>query len=241
MRQSYLCSRLVSAVPSVLRRAAARAAERHYVVREGKYHTVTVGCVSVAIHIECRPWRCQQLHSWRQWRRRRRSHCFIEYDGFKEHFTNLDKVDAYNHEDYYRPDDVERQKVLEGYGYRFQRVNRFNLGRDPVKTLDARLSKLAQDALRDAQPHEMIDEVKETAEGLISGDKRVCKTCGEVRDIEDFSDPELAGRSGRKCMPCKRTEAIERAQKASERAAKGALPPVRYGRTHRRGRAWRRW
>jgi very-short-patch-repair endonuclease len=75
----------------------------------------------------------------------------IEYDGFKEHFTDLEKVDAYNHEDYYRPDDVERQKVLEGYGYRFLRINRFNLGRDPVKTLDARLSKLAQDALQDAQ------------------------------------------------------------------------------------------
>lgn len=157
----------------------------------------------------------------------------IEYDGFKEHFTDLDKVDAYNHEDYYRPEDVERQKVLEGYGYRFLRINRFNLGRDPVKTLDARLAKLAQDAVRDAQPHAMIDEVKATAEGLIARNKKVCKTCGEVRDLEQFRDPALQNRIGRKCMPCKQAEAGVRAQGVMDRASR----PSRRWRRRRR----RRW
>jgi AAA domain len=165
----------------------------------------------------------------------------IEYDGFKEHFTNLKDVDARNHEDYYRPDDVERQKVLEGYGYRFLRINRFNLGRDPVRTLDARLSKLAQEALLDAKPHEIIAEVKETTEGLMSGDKKQCKTCGQVRDIEEFRDPDLEGRMGRKCMPCKRAEVAERSAAASERAAKAAATPIRNRRFRRNRRAWRRW
>ena len=144
----------------------------------------------------------------------------IEYDGFKEHFTNLDKVDAYNHEDYYRPEDVERQKILEGYGYRFLRINRFNLGRDPVKTLDARLTKLAGDALQDTRPHEIINQVKETTSDLISGTKKVCKTCGQVRDIADFKDPELQHRTGRKCLHCKKAEAAEKAQQQTARATR---------------------
>ena len=168
----------------------------------------------------------------------------IEYDGFQEHFTDLEKVDAYNHEDYYRPEDVERQKVLEGYGYRFLRINRFNLGRDPVKTLDVRLSKLAHEALQDARPDEIIDEVKGTAEGLISGDKKICTTCGEVRDIGDFKDPDLKHRTGRKCMHCKRQEAAGRAQKvahkAEQQATKAAIP-VRPNHSRRRGRPRRRW
>lgn len=47
-------------------------------------------------------------------------------------FADLEKVDAYNHEDYYRPDDLDRRKVLDDYGYRFLRMNHFNLGRDLV-------------------------------------------------------------------------------------------------------------
>ena len=70
----------------------------------------------------------------------------VEYDGFKEHFTDIDKVNASNYQEYYRPEDIERQKVLEGYGYRFLRINRFNLGRDPVRTLDERLTNLVNDA-----------------------------------------------------------------------------------------------
>ena len=87
----------------------------------------------------------------------------------------------------------------------------------------------------------MIDEVKETAERLISGDKKICKTCGEVRDIEDFLDPELEGGMGRKCMPCKRAEAAGKAQKGSERAVKEASTRARHGTIRRRRRAWRRW
>ena len=165
----------------------------------------------------------------------------IEYDGFKEHFTDLEKVDAYNHEDYYRPEDVERQKVREGYGYRFLRINRFNLGRDPVRTLDVRLSKLAEDALLDAEPHDMVDEVKKTAEGLMACEKKLCTTCGEVRDIEDFRDPELRTGMSRKCVHCRRAAQAQKAERASERQgkARATASPVHRGR--RSGRRWRRW
>jgi hypothetical protein len=139
----------------------------------------------------------------------------LEYDGFKEHFTDLEKVDAYNHEDYYRQEDVERQKILEGYGYRFLRVNRFNLGRDPVSTLDARLSKLADDALVDAHTHEIVGSIKESAANLLSGDSKTCLRCGEVKKIDDFRDQAIQNRPGRICMTCKQAERVKTASSFS--------------------------
>lgn len=52
----------------------------------------------------------------------------IEYDGFKEHFTNLSETNASTFEFYQKDDDIYRQKVLESYGYIFLRLNKFNLG-----------------------------------------------------------------------------------------------------------------
>jgi hypothetical protein len=64
-----------------------------------------------------------------------------------------------------KPEDVERQKVLESYGYRFLRLNRFNLGTDPVRTLDGRLARMARDALQATRPHPLVDQVKEQTNG----------------------------------------------------------------------------
>ena len=68
----------------------------------------------------------------------------IEYDGFEHHFKNKDKVNEMNYEHYYKDDDIYREKVLEGYGYTFLRINRFNLGTNPVETLDARFNKIIE-------------------------------------------------------------------------------------------------
>ena len=70
------------------------------------------------------------------------THIIIEYDGFKEHFTNLEDVNDLNYEFYRKPEDVEREKILESYGYEFLRINRFNTGKDPVLTLSERLENL---------------------------------------------------------------------------------------------------
>jgi len=69
----------------------------------------------------------------------------IEYDGFLEHFgKSLEMVNGSNYEEYYSPEDVYRQNVLEGYGYKFIRINKFNLGEDPVSTLDFRIQKIVK-------------------------------------------------------------------------------------------------
>ena len=69
----------------------------------------------------------------------------IEYDGFLEHFKDLVQVvNESNYQEYYSPEDVYRQHVLEGYGYKFLRINRFNLGENPIKTLDSRLQNIVK-------------------------------------------------------------------------------------------------
>lgn len=68
----------------------------------------------------------------------------IEYDGFKEHFTNQEEVNEVNYTYYMKDDDIYRQKVLEGYGYKFLRINRFNIGNDPIETLNDRLQNLVK-------------------------------------------------------------------------------------------------
>jgi hypothetical protein len=68
----------------------------------------------------------------------------IEYDGFNEHFKNKSQVNKSNFQFYMNDDDIYRQKILEGYGYRFIRINKFNLGKDPVATLDQRINDLVK-------------------------------------------------------------------------------------------------
>ena len=68
----------------------------------------------------------------------------IEYDGFNEHFINRDEVNETNYDSYLKASDVYRQKVLEGYSYKFLRLNRFNLGKEPVKELDGLLAKVVK-------------------------------------------------------------------------------------------------
>lgn len=66
----------------------------------------------------------------------------IEYDGFEYHFKKGAAVDVTNHDRYLHEADVERRLTLECYGYRFLRLNRFNLGSDPVTKLSARLEQI---------------------------------------------------------------------------------------------------
>ena len=130
----------------------------------------------------------------------------IEYDGFEHHFVSKEKVSAATYDRYYKPEDVERQFVLESYGYRFLRVNRFNLGQDPVVTLDARLREVVD--LSDAQGAEActVTKIKAQAQALEDKEAKLCPKCREVKDLEGFFDPNLGGGMGghgRICVSCK--------------------------------------
>lgn len=68
----------------------------------------------------------------------------IEYDGFNEHFLDRSEVNETNYDSYLKPSDVYRQKVLEGYGYKFLRLNKFNLGKEPVDQLNGLLTNVVK-------------------------------------------------------------------------------------------------
>lgn len=129
----------------------------------------------------------------------------IEYDGFDHHFQKGKDINVGNHERYMLESDVERQLTLESYGYRFLRINRFNLGKDPVATLSDRLERLVETLLDDSEAESVVGMQKE-AKGLADGTLKTCPLCGKNKPIKDFYDDSLKGGEGaygRNCMPCK--------------------------------------
>ncbi len=129
----------------------------------------------------------------------------IEYDGFAEHFVNREKVTPHNWELFYRPQDIEREFIIESYGYKFLRINRFNLGSDPIQVLSERLSLLIQQTSEEL-PVESVTKIREQAEQLANGESKVCPSCKRILPTKDFFDGSLAGgkgATGRVCMRCK--------------------------------------
>jgi hypothetical protein len=128
----------------------------------------------------------------------------IEYDGFREHFQSGVRIDASNYEYYYREEHVERQFVLESYGYNFLRINRFNLGADPVATLSDRLNRLIETRTDDVATSEYTDAAIKMAAALAEGQAKVCKKCGKPKSVSEFRRPELRSGIGRYCNACDR-------------------------------------
>lgn len=129
----------------------------------------------------------------------------LEYDGFQEHFTNHKKIHVGNYDACYRPEDIERQMVLESYGYKFLRINRFNLGRDPVATLSERFYALI-DAATKEEDAAVVTKIRAGANGLSEGTAKHCRKCEQVKPKESFFDPRLRGGQGaygQICMDCK--------------------------------------
>jgi very-short-patch-repair endonuclease len=131
----------------------------------------------------------------------------VEYDGFDYHFQKGKQVDVGNHERYMLEADIERQLTLESYGYRFLRINRFNLGHDPVQTLSDRLEQMVEVSLGDVRSSS-VDDMRQMASGLASKELKPCSRCGEVKPQEAFYDSALksgTGGYGRVCTACKST------------------------------------
>ncbi len=124
----------------------------------------------------------------------------IEYDGFVEHFSNLDEVNEFNYDHYYSDDDLYREKVIESYGYKFLRINRFNIGTNPMATLDERIGKIIKGRRLENQ---ILTSIHETVDGLENGEMKECPKCKEIRNLSDFKDSSLITGHGRFCQNCK--------------------------------------
>ncbi len=125
----------------------------------------------------------------------------IEYDGFKEHFEELLNVNVANYNDYYKEEDIYRQKVLESYGYKFLRINKFNIGNNPIETFDARINEVLETEINSSET--FADKIKQVATELDNGNKKECPKCKNIRDINDFKDSNLISGQGKICISCK--------------------------------------
>lgn len=125
----------------------------------------------------------------------------IEYDGFREHFKEIDEmINGFNYRDYYTDADIYREKVLESYGYRFLRINKFNIGSDPIATLNERIESLVKNGIG---KNNLISHIHETIEGLQNGEMKECPKCKKIRSADDFKDSSLITSYGRFCKFCK--------------------------------------
>lgn len=124
----------------------------------------------------------------------------MEYDGFQEHFKDVDQINEFNYQNYYSDEDVYRQKVLEGYGYKFLRINKFNVGENPIASLDEKIGHLVKNT---KNSNSLLANIYQTVEGLQNGDIRECPKCKEVRSLNDFKDSTLITGFGRFCSKCK--------------------------------------
>jgi len=131
----------------------------------------------------------------------------IEYDGFREHFQDIDEINEFNYQDYYTDAHIYREKVLESYGYKFLRINKFNIGNDPILMLNERIGNLIQNS---TGKNNIISHIHETIEGLQNGEMKECPKCKRIRDYKDFRDPDLITGYGRFCMYCKGYTLIEK-------------------------------
>lgn len=131
----------------------------------------------------------------------------IEYDGFREHFKDIEEVNEFNYKNYYSDDDVYRQKVLESYGYKFLRINKFNCGMNPIVSIDDRIGNLLKNP---ESANSLLENIHGTIEGLQNGEMKECPKCKEVRESKDFRDPDLVTGYGRFCCHCKGYKLVDR-------------------------------
>jgi very-short-patch-repair endonuclease len=146
----------------------------------------------------------------------------IEYDGFYEHFKIIDEVNEINYWRYYSDDDIYREKVLESYGYRFLRINRFNIGKDPIQTLDKRIASLVKPRKGN---HEIVHTIHETIEGLSEGEMKECPKCKQIKKLDDFKDNNLISGAGRICKDCKGIKNASTKKQTKEKTSSNIICP----------------
>lgn len=135
----------------------------------------------------------------------------IEYDGFDYHFSAKDQreVNEGNWEFYLTEKDVEREKTLESYGYKMLRVNKFNIGDNPINELDERIRNFLEEF--DAELDTLTKETKEKTRKVLEGDLKLCRKCGKHKPLSDFKDPTTSSGTRRLCASCKK-ESVARSE-----------------------------
>ena len=129
----------------------------------------------------------------------------IEYDGFQFHFDNQSEVDAGNWRQYMRAEDVERDHILESYGYPTIRLNKFNTGENPIETINDLIEEVLKnfEDPGDAFTKEVITGTALAHEGLQNKTFKHCKKCEQNKPISKFENPNRVTGYNLYCNVCK--------------------------------------
>ena len=103
--------------------------------------------------------------------------------------------------------------IIESYGYKFLRLNRFNLGAEPVAILSKQLYTLIGEALKTNAVTAPVAQIQADAASLETKEKKRCPECETIRDVAEFWDASLEtgrGGYGRNCIPASKAAADER-------------------------------
>ena len=149
----------------------------------------------------------------------------IEYDGFEFHFENSGDINEFNYEYHYTEDHIEREKVLESYGFPFLRINKFILKEDPIEFISNKLENFFFPQKLESEDDNIVSVVKSKTLRSISGETKWCEKCEKELPKNDFSDPSLVSGFGRFCNKCKGITTNDynkkRVKKRAGRAKKG--------------------
>jgi len=129
----------------------------------------------------------------------------VEYDGFEYHFHTWDEVTSYNWKEYLTEEDIERELILESFGYKMIRLNKFNIAHKPIETLNNKLLELVvqnQGSNSDAITN-LISTQKTVNEGLKNKEMKICPSCQDIKALFEFFDNQLKSDYGNTCMACK--------------------------------------
>ena len=127
----------------------------------------------------------------------------IEYDGFEFHFKEHGKVNQHNFDLYYTEQHIEREKILESYGFPFLRLNKFNLGNDPINSLSDKLDTIFFPPPLELNEEDIVFAASNSTLNAMQGNEKWCDKCQETKSIEEFRDFNLISGIGRYCIDCK--------------------------------------
>ena len=88
------------------------------------------------------------------------------------------------------------------------RINKFNIGEDPVSQLDNRIESFLDGINADVLT--LTRETTETTERVMSGELKLCKKCGKHKPLSHFKNSNTRSGTTRLCKSCKRTSDAKR-------------------------------
>jgi len=141
---------------------------------------------------------------------RKQHQLVLEYDGFEFHFAKgvpSGMINSSTWEMYLTAEDLEREKVLESFGVQMIRLNKFNLGKNPVATIDGLLRERLDGMINGRQAHDLVKttarKANEVEKGLKTGDYKRCRKCDRDLPVDMFRDSNAKSGLARLCRECR--------------------------------------